>query len=183
MPHWQDKNPTEEQLKTLRSIKAIAVDIDGVMTDGGIIYGTAGMELKRFDCKDGLGVRLWLKAGFDFAVITGRESVAVSERAQDFGLKYVYQKCGDKAEVLKRFSRECGVPLNEICVIGDDIIDIPMLKEAGLPVAVGDASMEAKAAAQLITLKEGGRGAVREAIEYILKSQSLWEKVIADYYA
>lgn len=183
MPHWQDKNPTEEQLKTLRSIKAIAVDIDGVMTDGGIIYGTSGMELKRFDCKDGLGVRLWLKAGFAFAIITGRESVAVSERAQDFGLRYVYQKCGDKAEVLKRFSSDCGVPKEEICVIGDDIIDIPMMREAGLAVAVGDASHEAKAAADLVTLKGGGRGAVREVIEYILKGQFLWEKVIADYYA
>lgn len=183
MPHWHDKNPTEEQLALLRSIRALAFDVDGVLTDGGIIYGTSGMEIKRFDCKDGLGLRLWLKAGFDLAIITGRESVAVSERAKDLNLKYIYQKCGDKAEVLKRFSLESGVPLKEICVVGDDIIDIPMMRSAGLAVAVGDASIECKEAAQLVTLKAGGRGAAREVIEYILKGRSLWDKVIADYYA
>ncbi|MBR5623931.1 HAD hydrolase family protein [bacterium] len=182
MPHWLGKNPTEEQLKTLRSIEALALDVDGVLTNGGIIYGTAGMEIKRFDCKDGLGLRLWLKAGHEIAIVTGRESVAVSERAKDLGLKYVYQGCGDKKESLKRFSFESGIPLEKICVVGDDIIDIPMMAIAGLPVAVGDASREAQEAAQLIALKGGGLGAVREVIEYILKGQGLWEKVIAQYY-
>lgn len=183
MPHWQDKNPTEEQLRTLRSIRALALDVDGVLTDGGIIYGTSGMEIKRFDCKDGLGLRLWKKSGHAIAIITGRESVAVSERAKDLGLRYVYQKCGDKAEVLKRFSLESGIALSEICTIGDDIIDIPMLRLAGLPCAVGDAGREALEAAQLVALKPGGRGAVREIAEYILKGQGLWDKVIAEYYA
>ncbi|MBR5902551.1 HAD hydrolase family protein [bacterium] len=182
MPHWLGKNPTEEQLKTLRSIEALVLDVDGVLTNGGIIYGTSGMEIKRFDCKDGLGLRLWLKAGREIAIITGRESVAVSERARDLGLRYVYQGCGDKKEVMKRFSSESGIPLSRICCIGDDIIDIPMMSIVGLPAAVGDASREAQEAAQLIALKDGGFGAVREVVEYILKGQGLWEKVIAQYY-
>ncbi|MBO7434719.1 HAD hydrolase family protein [bacterium] len=182
MPHWLGKNPTDEQLRTLRSIRALALDVDGVLTTGGIIYGTSGMEIKRFDCKDGLGLRLWLKAGHELAIITGRESVAVSERARDLGLKYVYQGCGDKKEVMKRFSYESKIPLAEICAIGDDIIDIPMMSVCGLPAAVGDASRECQEAAQLIALKSGGCGAVREVVEYILKGQGLWEKVIAQYY-
>ena len=182
MPHWCGNNPTEEQLNTLRGIRALALDVDGVLTNGGIIYGSAGMEIKRFDCKDGLGMRLWLKAGLELAIITGRESAAVSERARDLGLKYVYQGCGDKKEVMKRFSQESVIPLENICALGDDIIDIPMMSIVGLPAAVGDASREAQEAAQLIALKGGGLGAVREVIEYILKGQGLWEKVIASYY-
>ena len=110
MPHWKNQNPTEAQLETMRNIKAVVLDVDGVLTDGGIIYGSKETEIKRFDCKDGLGLRLWLKSGHQIAIITGRISEAVALRAKDIGITYLYQKCGDKKAVIKRFSEESGIP-------------------------------------------------------------------------
>lgn len=183
MPHWKSQNPTAEQLETLRGIKALVLDVDGVLTDGGIIYGSGETEIKRFDCRDGLGLRLWLKSGGQLAIITGRESEAVRLRARDLGVEYLYQKCGDKKQVFKRFLSESGLPAGQVAAVGDDLIDIPMLLQAGLPVAVGDAARETQEAAQLITVRPGGHGALRELTEYLLKAQGKWDKLVEEYYA
>ena len=164
-----------------RRIKMLITDIDGVMTDGRIVYSIYGDELKFFDVTDGFGISLLNRAGIKTVIITAKKSRIVKMRARDLKVAKAYAGFIDKLipfnDVLKRFK----VPPEEICFIGDDLIDVPILKRVGLAVSVPNAVDEVKAFAHHITSKSGGRGAIRELCDLILKSQDKWDEVTSRY--
>jgi 3-deoxy-D-manno-octulosonate 8-phosphate phosphatase (KDO 8-P phosphatase) len=162
-----------------RKIKLLILDVDGVLTDGSIILDNYGNELKSFHVRDGHGIKMLMSAGIHVAIITGRQSQVVEKRAHELGIKDVFQKCLDKQIAYDELAQKYGLDSSEIAYIGDDIIDIPVLKRSGLPVVVADADDQTKAFAQFITTKEGGRGAVREFCDLLLQAKGLW-KDLAD---
>jgi YrbI family 3-deoxy-D-manno-octulosonate 8-phosphate phosphatase len=163
-----------------KEIALIVLDVDGVMTDGRIVMNDLGQEIKYFNVKDGHGIRLLLHAGVDVAIITGRESVAVRLRAADLGITMVYQGIKEKESVCRRIMAEKGLKMDQVCCVGDDLPDIPMLRCAGLPVAVADAAIETRDAALYVTKARGGFGAVREVCEIILKAKGKWPEFKAN---
>ncbi len=169
-------------LMRAKKIKALIVDIDGVMTDGRIVYSIYGDELKFFDVQDGLGIALLTRAGIKTFVITAKKSRIVKLRAKDMNVTRAYQGYHDKLipfnDILKRF----GLKPDEMCFVGDDIIDIPVLKRVGFSVAVPNAVDEVKEAVHHTTQKSGGRGAVREICDLLLKTQGKWESATAGYF-
>ncbi|UCD55084.1 MAG: HAD-IIIA family hydrolase [Candidatus Omnitrophota bacterium] len=164
-----------------KKIKLLLLDVDGVLTDGKIIIGNYGDEIKNFDVKDGLGVVLLKKAGLYAAIITARNSRIVKIRARQIGIDKIYEnhyKIKSLRDIKKRFR----VKEEEICFVGDDLIDIPILKRIGFAVAVPNAVKDTKDTAHYITKNPGGRGAVREICEIILKAQGKWEKIAKRYF-
>lgn len=157
-------------------IDLLVVDVDGVLTDGGIIYADTGAEIKRFHVRDGSGLKIWQLAGKRAAVITGRSSPVVAVRAAEVGLAPVIQGAADKLPAYRQLLADTGMRPEQACYIGDDLPDLPVMRESGLAVAVADACPEARAAAHYVTLARGGAGAVRETIELILHCQGLWPK-------
>ena len=160
-----------------KKIQLLILDVDGVMTDGRIVMNDLGQEIKFFNVKDGHGIRLLLTAGIDVAIITGRESETVRRRALDLGITTVYQGIKDKESVCKKIMEEKGLEKEQVCCMGDDLPDIPMLRCAGLPVAVADATYETRESALFVTRAQGGYGAVREMCEIILKAKGAWPDV------
>lgn len=176
------KNITErELLKIARNIKFLILDVDGVLTDGSIILDNEGNEFKSFHVRDGHGIKMLMRAGIKVALITGRYSKVVDRRAHELGITEVFQKCRDKRIAYSQLAEKYSLNDNEIAYIGDDIIDIPLLKRSGFPVVVADADDEVKAVAKMITKKEGGRGAVREVCDFLLKAKGLWQDIINGY--
>lgn len=161
--------------------RCIVMDVDGVLTDGRIIFATDGAELKCFDVKDGHGIVLAHRAGLETVLITGRRSAVVERRAEELGIKRVYQKVWDKVAKYEEVRAELGLEDAEVAFIGDDVVDVPLLRRVGLAIAVADAHDAAKAVAHYVTDRQGGRGAVREAIEFILKAQGRWAEAVAKY--
>jgi len=165
----------------LLGIKLLIVDCDGVLTDGRIVLLDDTEETKLFDVKDGHGIRMAARAGLKTGIISGRASFAVRARVRDLGIAYLHEaahiKTGPYFEIL---SAE-GLSDDAVCYVGDDVTDIPLLRRAGLAVAVADAVDEAKQYAHYVTVRPGGRGAVREVIELILKAQGKWDEVISRY--
>lgn len=165
-----------------KAIKILLIDIDGVMTDGRIVYGIYGDELKFFDVQDGFGITLLNRAGIKSVIITANKSRIVKIRAKDLRIAKAYQGYIDKVvpfnNVLKRFK----VSPEEICFVGDDLIDIPVLRRVGLAIAVPNAVEEVKSKAHYITSKGGGRGAVREVCDIILKAQGKWQEAAGRYF-
>ncbi len=168
----------EEELKR---ITLVVMDVDGVLTDGRIILGTNGQEFKCFNVKDGHGVVLLHRAGIKTALITGRRSEAVQIRAQELGIALVFQDCKDKLETYEELKAATGAQDQEIAYIGDDLVDIPIMRRVGVAVAVADAHPQVKEVAHLVTQAPGGRGAVRELAELILKVQGKWEETTRRY--
>jgi YrbI family 3-deoxy-D-manno-octulosonate 8-phosphate phosphatase len=164
-----------------RQIELILSDVDGVLTDGGIWYDNQGVELKGFHIRDGLGIKLWQRAGFRFGVLTARTSHIVKLRAQELGIDIVRQGFENKLPVALDILREQRLAAEQVCYIGDDLTDLPLVRHVGLGVAVADAASEVRAAAGYITNAPGGRGAVRELVELVLKAKSRWEDVIQRY--
>ena len=160
-----------------KNIQLLILDVDGVMTDGRIVMNDLGQEIKFFNVKDGHGIRLLLTAGIDVAIITGRESEAVRRRALDLGITSVYQGIKHKESVCKKIMEEKGLEKEQVCCMGDDLPDIPMLRCAGLPVAVADATYETRESALFVTRAPGGYGAVREMCEIILKAKGAWPEI------
>ena len=160
-------------------IRLIVLDVDGVLTDGRVTLDADGREIKSFDVRDGQGIRVWLDAGYEIAIITGRSSRAVTIRAQELGIRHVYQGSRDKAGDFEDLLNRTGITAAESAMVGDDFPDLAILRKTGFPVAVGDAAEEVKAASALVTTRRGGRGAVREAIEHLLKSRGEWEQVVS----
>src|SRR5436190_2240930 len=154
-------------------IELLLVDVDGVLTDGSIIYGDQGAELKAFFVRDGTGLKLWTGLGKQAGIITGRRSAVVERRAAELGLSIVVQGAGDKLEALATVLAEQRLGPEQVCYVGDDLPDVPVLAHCGLAVAVADACQEARATAHYVTRALGGRGAVREVIELILRAQGL----------
>ncbi len=165
-----------EKLSNLfRKVKLLILDVDGVLTKGEIIYDSSGKELKVFNVKDGLGVYIIGKAGIKVVLLTAKDSKAVRKRAHDMGAD-LYGGVLPKEKVLSVIKKKYNVTDKEICFVGDDLIDIGVMRKVGLPIAVKDAPEDVRKAAVYVTKHKGGEGAVREVIERILKSKGLWEK-------
>jgi 3-deoxy-D-manno-octulosonate 8-phosphate phosphatase (KDO 8-P phosphatase) len=162
-------------------IKLLLMDCDGVLTDGRLWLTDDGDEQKSFNTHDGLGLSLLHRAGIKSGIITGRSSRAVARRAQELGIEFVCQGSPDKIAAFEQLLTEAGVDENEVAFVGDDLPDIPIMNRAELAVAVADAVEETRAVAHYITRAKGGRGAVREVIEIILKSQGRWHDLVEDY--
>ena len=162
-------------------IELILSDVDGVWTDGLVVLDNQGIETKHFHIRDGMGIRLWQKAGYKFGLITLRSSHVVKMRAAELGIDIVRQGAGDKLATLRQILAERQLTPQQVCYLGDDLPDLPVVRNAGLGVAVADACEELRQAAHYVTTACGGRGAVRETIEMILKAQRRWEDVIQAY--
>lgn len=171
--------PSPELVERLHLIGLVVIDVDGTLTDGGIILGEKE-ELKVFHIKDGFGIRMLMKAGLEVAIITGRESGAVNRRAAELGVPYVIQGQDNKGEAVGRLAAELGVGRSEVLSIGDDIPDLPVFRRSGICVAVADAAPEVIDAADWVTSLPGGHGAVRELAEFILRARNLWDDLIED---
>jgi 3-deoxy-D-manno-octulosonate 8-phosphate phosphatase (KDO 8-P phosphatase) len=165
-----------------KKIKLLLLDVDGVLTDGRIIYGDHGDELKNFNVNDGLGIMLIRRAGLKCAIITAKGSPIVKKRAKVLRIDKVYSDFHYKIEALEDIKKRFRVNNDEICYVGDDIIDIPILKRVGLAVAVNNAMDDVKKVSHYTTVKKGGKGAVREVCEMILKAQSKWGEVTRAYF-
>lgn len=164
-------------------IELILSDVDGVLTDGGIMYDNQGIEHKQFHIRDGLGIKLWQRAGFKFGVLTARTSHIVKLRAMELGIEIVRQGFEQKLPALREIVKQHGLGMEQCCYIGDDLTDLPCIRNVGLGVAVADAAEEVRAAAGHITRLAGGRGAVRELVETILKAKGRWDETIQVYLA
>lgn len=165
----------------LARVRALVFDVDGVLTQGEIVYTDTGEEVKAFDVKDGLGLRLAAAAGLELALITGRASTIVQRRARDLRVTEVLQRVGDKAAAIRHFSEGKGIPLEEIAFMGDDLNDLEAMRACGVSFAPADAVAEVREAATVVTAAPGGRGAARETVETVLKAQGRWQQVVEGY--
>lgn len=163
------------------AIRVVVLDIDGVLTDGRTGYAESAHELKFFNVRDGLGIKLLQAAGLKVGVLSGRRSRANRRRASELSLDFIIEGESDKAAAFERLLEDLGVGSEACCYIGDDLVDIAVMRIAGLAVAVADAAPETQEAADWVTRRGGGRGAVREAAEWLLKEQGRWQEVIAPY--
>jgi 3-deoxy-D-manno-octulosonate 8-phosphate phosphatase (KDO 8-P phosphatase) len=166
----------------IKSVKLLVCDVDGVLTDGRIVYDSGGREMRLFDVQDGLGVRLLRTAGIKTALITHKTSPAIKYRARDMAVDEVYAGIVPKHSLLPRLLKTHRVDTHEICYVGDDLVDLGMMRVVGFPVAVANACREVKEAARYVTRKPGGRGAVREVVELILRTQGKWREVVKAVY-
>jgi 3-deoxy-D-manno-octulosonate 8-phosphate phosphatase (KDO 8-P phosphatase) len=169
-------------LKRAKQIKVVLMDVDGTITDGSVTLlsqpdGSA-IEIKTFSAHDGQGMTLARTAGLQLGVITGRESAALRRRMKEMGVAFVYEKQPNKIPAYEEILGKAGVTEAQVAYLGDDLPDLPLLRRVGLAVAVGDAALEVKLAAHYVTKAKGGKGAARELIELILKSQGVWEEMI-----
>lgn len=164
-------------------VKLLLMDCDGVLTDGRIWVLEEGGDQKTFHTRDGLGIELLHRAGLKSGIISGRTSDAVERRARGLGMSFVRQGCEEKRKAFAETLREADVTNAEVAFIGDDLNDIPLMLKSGLGVAVADAALEAREHAHYVTNARGGRGAVREVVELILKSQGRWDDLVKSYLA
>ncbi|MDY0132920.1 MAG: HAD-IIIA family hydrolase [Desulforegulaceae bacterium] len=164
-----------------KKTKLLLLDVDGILTEGTITYTSSGEELKSFSVKDGLGIRLLQNAGIKTAVVTARESEMVSRRCRELSINPVFQNIKKKRKVIEIIEKELKIKKENICCMGDDLIDIPLMQICGISATVPDSCEEVKNLAMYITKKQGGKGAVREVCELILKSKGLWEKSIESF--
>ncbi|RJQ56446.1 MAG: HAD-IIIA family hydrolase [Nitrospiraceae bacterium] len=164
-----------------KNIKLLILDVDGVMTDGSIILDNEGNEFKRFHVRDGHGIKMLGKAGIKTAIITGRRSEVVEIRAKELGITDVFQKVFRKSAVYEELLKKYKCADENVAFMGDDIVDVELLKRAGFPAVPADADEEAKKYACIVMKKSGGRGAVREFTDLILKASGLWRKVSGEF--
>ena len=168
--------------KRAAQIKLLLMDVDGTMTDGSVTLlsqaGDTALEIKTFDAHDGQGLTLAHTAGLRTGCITGRESTALLRRAREMKMEFIYMKQPLKMPAYEEILQKAGVPDSAVAYIGDDLPDLPLMRRAGLAVAVGDAVPEVKKAAHYTTKALAGRGAVREAVELVLKSKGIWKAII-----
>ena len=165
-----------------KAIKAVIMDVDGVLTDGGIGYGCGSDdEIKFFNVRDGLGIKLLYRNGISTAVLSGRASKANRRRAEELGIQVIVENCSNKRQGLLDICQQLSITPEECMYIGDDLIDLVPLQLAGIGVAVGDAVEEAKLCADWIMEHPGGKGAVREAATRLLKEKGIWDSIIQGY--
>jgi YrbI family 3-deoxy-D-manno-octulosonate 8-phosphate phosphatase len=162
-------------------IELILSDVDGVLTDGGITFDNQGIEYKQFHVRDGLGIKLWQRVGWTFGLLTARSSHIVRVRAAELGIDLIRQGFDDKLAVAQQIVEQLRLPAEKVCYIGDDLADIPLMQFVGLGVAVANAATDVRAIAHHVTATDGGRGAVRELVESILKAQGRWDEVLRRY--
>lgn len=161
-------------------MKLFLCDVDGVLTDGTVWMGN-GVETKRFNIRDGLGLKILRRNGIKVGWVSRRPSSATRQRAEDLEIDFLMQGDGGKVGFVESILEQTGLNWPDVCYVGDDIVDIGVLKHAGVAVAVGNGVADAKAAADYVTKAAGGHGAVREAVELILKAQNKWKHVVAEY--
>lgn len=165
-----------------RRVRLVVLDADGVLTDGRITVFADGNESRNFFSRDGLGVKIGQRAGLRFAVISGRTSRVVDARAKELGFVECLQGIHDKGSTLREMAARQNVELDEVAFVGDDLVDLPAMRLSGLAAAPADADPAARAAAHVVTPSGGGRGAVREFIELVLRAQGTWDRVTAAYH-
>ena len=165
----------------IEAVRLLILDVDGVMTDGRIIMDDNGREIKQFDVRDGHGLKLLIRYGIGIVLLTGRKSAVVEHRARDLGIEEVYQGIWNKVEASEAILQKRNLRYDQVAFVGDDIVDIPLLRKVGFSVAVADAAEEVKRVVDYVTQKKGGRGAVREVCKIILLAQDKWAEVAAGY--
>ena len=168
-------------MKTKLDIKLLAMDVDGVLTDGVIVVHPDGSESKNFHVHDGAWIRIWKRMGLKTAIITGRECPAVDCRARDLEIDYIYQKAWEKKDVLAQLIETSQIPPTQIAYIGDDVFDLPVIQRVGFTASVADANPEILRAVDYVTQAAGGRGAVAELIRYLLHKLGLWDQAMEKY--
>jgi len=166
----------------LAKIKLLLLDVDGVMTDGRIIYDNDGGETKAFDVKDGHGLKLVQRAGIQVGIITGRESAIVARRAAELGIELLYQGVKDKRLPFNEILEKLNLTPEEVAYVGDDVVDLPVMRQVGFAATVADAMDDVKPFADLVTERAGGRGAVREICDFLLKESGRWSAVTRHYF-
>ncbi len=166
-----------------KKIRLLLLDVDGIMTDGRIIYDNNGIESKAFDVKDGHGLKLLQRAGVRVGIITGRESRVVVQRARELGIGIVHQAAKEKIVPYLQVLKETGLQDEQIAYAGDDLVDLPILRRVGLALSVADGVEEVRSCVHYVTQRRGGRGAVREMCEMILKKSGRWQGVTERYFS
>ena len=172
---------TDKLKANFADIQLLAMDVDGVLTDGTLVINSNGSESKFFNSMDGHGIRMWQRAGLEVALISGRASEPTRRRAEQLQIEYLFQDCHDKLPVFEKLLEQLGLSPEKAAYIGDDLTDLPAIRYAGFGVAVANAVDEVKQYADYVTTRSGGSGAVREVIEYILKNSGRWQKLIKRY--
>ena len=172
---------TKNSKPNLADIQLLALDVDGVLTDGTVIINGHGSESKSFNVLDGHGIRMWQRAGLKVALLSGRAAQATKYRAEQLEIDYCFQDCFEKLPVLKKLLDQLGLSSHQVVYIGDDLMDLPPIRYVGFGVAVANAVDEVKDMADYITTRRGGDGAVREVIEYILKNTGRWPELMKKY--
>lgn len=168
-------------MANLADIKLLAMDVDGVLTDGSIIVNSDGSETKSFSALDGHGIRMWRRAGLQIALVSGRLSAPTGRRAQQLEIEHLFEDCHYKLPVVKQLLEQLGLSPENAAYIGDDLPDLPVMRCVGFAVAVANAVDEVKQYADYVTTRPGGSGAVREVIEHILKSTGKWNELMKRY--
>jgi 3-deoxy-D-manno-octulosonate 8-phosphate phosphatase (KDO 8-P phosphatase) len=181
MPGVEKKGDRSKIITAAKKIRMLILDVDGVLTDGSIILDNEGNEFKAFHVRDGHGIRMLGKAGVHIALITGRYSKIVNRRALELGIDEVYQRCHAKVVAYEQLLSKFNLLDDQVAYVGDDVVDISLLKRVGLPVVVADAVEDAKKYAMMVTSNRGGRGAVREVTDLLLKAAGRWEEMLAEY--
>jgi 3-deoxy-D-manno-octulosonate 8-phosphate phosphatase (KDO 8-P phosphatase) len=166
----------------LAKIKLLLLDVDGVMTDGRIIYDNQGNELKAFDVKDGHGLKMLQRAGIKIGIITGRQSELVAKRAAELGIEILYQKALNKLDPYREILAEQGLADEQVAYVGDDVVDLPILRRVGFSATVADAVPEVLPLVDYVASRQGGRGAVREICDLLLRASGQWEKLTERYF-
>ena len=169
-------------MESLTKIELLVLDVDGVLTDGRIILDADGREMKCFHVMDGAGMKYFQRVGKEIAIISGRESPAVAHRAAELGVKIVRQGAKDKLPAYESVLAELKLTDEQTAVMGDDLPDLPIMRRCGFAIAPVNAVEEIRRVAALVTERSGGEGAVRQAIEYLLKQMGLWDQVLGRYY-
>ena len=164
-----------------KRVKVLLLDVDGVLTDGRIIYDSSGKDSKFFDVHDGLGVYLLKKAGIPTALVTAKGSRVIPPRAKDMRVEMVFKDVRRKSDVIATVCARLNVRPSSLCFVGDDLVDLGVMKRVGLPIAVANACPEIRSVAAYVTKRSGGRGAVREVAEMILKAQGCWQALVRGY--
>jgi 3-deoxy-D-manno-octulosonate 8-phosphate phosphatase (KDO 8-P phosphatase) len=165
----------------LETIDLLLLDVDGVLTDGSITYSDSGEQIKSFHSRDGLGLRLLMDQGIGVGIISGRTSKALEYRCENLGIALLFSGIQNKSKALDTITTQTGIAAERIAFVGDDLIDLPIMKRVGVSFCVADACEEVKHHADIITRQKGGQGAVREICERILKAKGLWDKILSKY--
>lgn len=167
--------------RKLAQIRLLLLDVDGVMTDGRIVYDGTGLETKFFNVKDGHGIKMLQRHGIQVGIITGRTSVVVDIRARELGIELVYQGALNKLVSYADVKLKTGLDDSQIAYVGDDIIDVPVIRRVGFSAAPHDSMPEVLAVVDFVTSRSGGMGAVREVCDLILKGRGVWDEIAGRY--
>ena len=175
------KNVSEKIVEQAGQVRMVLLDVDGVLTDGSIYIGPGGAESRSFHSRDGMGIRLGQKGGLSFGIISGRSCEAVARRSSELDITEVHQGIRDKVRCFEEILARVEMSEKDVCFIGDDLVDIPLMRRVGLAAAPGDAAPEAREVAHYVTVSDGGRGVVREVVDLLLRASGRWERVTNDF--